>query len=191
MNRASKRKKVIGATFILLSIVLLLSLGFPLLMLSHGEGGRVTLEKKVSLPFTVHDKTKIVLLYFGIVGCGTLCEPSLEEIADVYETLKHKQAVDVYFINLVKNENGADLYARYFHKDFIGLNLTKQNLEKLMMTFQAYATDPLFKDGEISHTSHLYLIKHLGEQDFMLKQLYYTRPFHQKTLTHDIQKELL
>lgn len=85
---------------------------------------------------------------------------------------------------------GADAYAKSFHKDFVGLDLKNKDRHKMMNDLRAYSSDALFQGGEISHTGYLYLIKRSALNIFMLRSMYYTRPFDPVTIITDIKKEL-
>jgi protein SCO1/2 len=175
---------------VFVALLLLLFLGFPLMMLSGDKQGKVTLEEKVELPFKVQSNTKVVLLYFGYVGCKTICTPSLEEIADIYNVLEDTKDVSFYFVNIAKEGVGAEEFASFFHKDFIGLQLTQKETSSLMGDLRAYSSDALVADGDIYHTGYLYLITQKKQNDFVLKTMYFTRPFDTKSIALDIQQEL-
>lgn len=172
------------------ALLLLIFLGFPLMMLGGEKQGKVTLEEKVELPFKIKSNAKVILLYFGYVGCRTICTPSLEEIADIYNNLEDIKDVSFYFVNIAKEGVGAQEFARYFHKDFIGLQLTQNEISNLMGDLRAYSSDALVADGDIYHTGYLYLITQKKQDDFVLKTMYYTRPFDIKSIALDIQQEL-
>lgn len=172
------------------ALLLLIFLGFPLMMFSGDKQGKVTLDEKIELPFKINSNKKIILLYFGYVGCKTICTPSLSEIADIYNTLGNTQNVSFYFINISKEGVGAEEFAHYFHKDFTGLQLSQKETSSLMGTLRAYSSDALVADGEIYHTGYLYLITQKEQNNFVLKTMYYTRPFDTKSIVLDIQQEL-
>lgn len=177
---------------ILIALIVVFSLGFPLAMLGGNKQGKVTLNEKVNLPFEIKGNTKIILLYFGYVGCRTICEPSLKEISSVYEGLADAQrsSVSFYFIDITKNGNMAKEFAHYFNDSFIGLDLNTKLTAELMANLGAYSSDSITGNGDISHTGYLYLIKQAGEQIFELKTIYITRPFDSISIVQDITKEL-
>jgi protein SCO1/2 len=176
----------------LAALMVVFSLGFPLAMLSGNKQGKVILNEKVNLPFEIKDNTKIILLYFGYVGCRTICEPSLKEISSVYEGLADTQKDDVsfHFIDITKNGKMAKEFAHYFNDSFIGLDLDTKSTAKLMADLRAYSSDSITGNGDMSHTGYLYLIKQTQKQSFELKIIYITRPFDSVSIVQDITKEL-
>lgn len=171
-------------------IVLLFFLGFPLAMLMGENQGKVEMNETLSLPFSVNDDKKIVLLYFGYAGCQTICTPSLEEIASIYEKVEKTKEVVFYFINISEGTAELDVFVQYFHKEFIGLELPLKERQVLMNDLRVYTSASLRQNGEMSHTGYLYMVKKKSEQNFELKAMYYTRPFNQKSIVEDIYKEL-
>jgi len=173
----------------LLVVVVLIMLGFPLLLLTESRQGKVSLDENIELPFNVKNEVEVILLYFGYVGCKTICIPSLEEIALISDEFSDSKRVEFYFVNIAKNSDGAKEYAHYFHNKLIGLDLEQNETFKLMGDLKAYSSDSLRGDDEMSHTGYLYLIKNSGQQNFELKYMYYTRPFDTKSIVTDIKKE--
>jgi len=173
----------------LIVIMVLFTLGFPLAMFTNEMQGRISLKESIELPFPVNDEAEVILLYFGYVGCQTICMPSLKEIALVSKEFNDSKRVAFYFVNIAKKSEGAKEYAQYFHKNFIGLDLPLAETSKLMSDLRAYSSDSLSGDGDMSHTGYLYLIKSSGKENFELKYMYYTRPFDAKYIVTDIKKE--
>ncbi len=188
-----KKKLKYGKIILMLTaLIVVFSLGFPLAMLSANKQGKVTLNEKIDLPFEIKDSVKVILLYFGYVGCSTICEPSLKEISSVYNGLSNTQRDDVnfYFVDITKKGNLAKEFAHYFNNSFIGLNLDTNSTAKLMADLRAYSSDSIRGNGDISHTGYLYLIKQTQKQFFELKTIYITRPFDSISIVQDITKEL-
>lgn len=184
------RISIRNITIVLLAFLLLILLGFPLAMLIGEKQGKVVLDEKIELPFKMSKNTKVALVYLGYVGCRTICMPSLEESAKIYNDMNDTSNLAFYFVNISQEEVGAKEFAEYFHKDFIGLQLSTKDTSNLMGQLRAYSSDPLVQGGEIYHTGYLYLIKQEKEGDFMLKSMYYTRPFDVKSIILDIKKEI-
>lgn len=183
----SKANKTI---FITLALLLLLLLGVPFGFLSGQKQGRVLLDEKIELPFSVPSSEKVLLVYLGYVGCQTICMPSLEESAKVFSSLKEKDNIAFYFVNISQEAVGAKEFAQHFHKDFKAVQLPRKETLALMGELRAYSSEPLVTGGEIYHTGYLYLIKQEKKGDFTLKALYFTRPFDAQSIISDIQKEL-
>jgi protein SCO1/2 len=187
-----KRLKYGKLLLVLGALIVIFSLGFPLGFLSGNKQGKVIVNEKVNLPFEIKDNTKIILLYFGYVGCRTVCEPSLKEISSVYDGVADAQrgSVNFYFIDITKSGSMAKEFAHYFNGSFIGLNLNTKSTAKLMADLRAYSSDSITGNGDISHTGYLYLIKQTQKQSFELKTIYITRPFDSVSIEQDITKEL-
>lgn len=182
--------KIRNIVIVLMSLLLLLLLGFPLVMWSGDKQGKVLLSERIELPFEVSSQTKVLMLYFGYVGCRTVCMPTLKEIAEVFDGLEADSRVGFYFINISKEGVGAREFAGFFHKDFVGLQLSVKDTSNLMGRLRAYSSEPLSEGGELYHTGYLYLIRQNKEKDFELKVMYYTRPFDRESILLDIKKEL-
>jgi protein SCO1/2 len=176
---------------VLSAILFILLLGFPILSLSGLEESSVSLNEKIKLPFKVDENKSLFLLYFGYVGCPDVCPASLNEIDNIYKRIdgKYKDRVGVYFINIIDSGN-ADEYAKYFNKNFKGVDLSLVNVMKFMNELHAYKSDPLTNSGELYHTSYLYLIKKINYDKFILKKMYYTHPYDVNIVIKDIKKEL-
>jgi len=173
-----------------ISLTLIFLLGFPLISFTGEKQGKVILNDKVTFPFKINSNTKVLLLYFGYVGCRTICVPSLEEIAQIANHFANSRTVAFYFINISKNGKEANDFAKYFHKNITGLDLPSKDVSKLMSSLRAYSSASLSGDNEISHTGYLYLIKQNEIKNFTLKYMYYTRPFDKNSIIIDIKKEL-
>lgn len=185
-----KRKKLKSVLIFFIALLVLFLLGFPLAVLTGDKQGRVVFDEPIALPFDIDKGEKVILLYFGYVGCQTICSPSLKEIADIYKEVDASEKVTFYFINIAKEGQGVDDFVQYFHKEFIGVNLSRVQRQDLMNALRAYSSESLRGDGEMSHTGYLYMIKQEAEQSFKLKRMYYTRPFDKNSITADIKEEL-
>lgn len=189
-----KRQRWLGIGIIVLAIGLVFGLGFPLLMVGEHKQGKIALNEHVTLPLKIEPHTRVVLLYFGYVGCRTICVPSLSEIAQVFNTLSsdEKKSVVFYFVDISKEKVDSESFAYYFHKSFQGVHLSRDETLALMGQLHAYQSDALVSDGDVYHTGHLYLITRESPSDlFVLKSIYFTRPFDTQNIITDIQKELL
>lgn len=190
-----RRRKWLTIGIITLSIGLVFGLGFPLLMLTESQQGKVSLHEPVSVPLAIQQSpARVILVFFGYVGCRTICVPSLGESAQIMETLsaKERESVAFYFIDISQNKVDSESFAHYFHASFQGIQPPLEETLHFMKQLRAYRSDPLLPDGDIYHSGYLYLIKHeTSTNAFVLKTVYYTRPFETKIIVEDIQKELL
>lgn len=168
------KKSILGIIIFMFSIILLLFLSFSMTWFDGHQNGVIVMNEKVSIPFAVAEDKKELLLYFGYVGCDTICMPALGEIARLYEDLPNKKEYQVYFINLLKEGGGANDFAQFFHKDFIGIDLL--DAKGLQETLHVYHSDSLQGDGALSHTGFLYRLQR-SKDLFILKSIYVQRPF--------------
>lgn len=187
LMRDTKLSRIIVITLVLTVIGVL---GIPSVYFTGDKQGVINFDEQIELPFKLKAKEEVILLYFGYVGCQSICEPSLSEIADIYRKFGPSKKLGFYFINIIKDGVGADAYAKSFHQDFVGLDLPQKEKYKLMNSLRAYSSDSLTLGGDISHTGYLYLIKRKTEKSLRLKNMYYTRPFDMTSILANINKEL-
>ena len=175
-------KKTITSITILIIILLL-----PLVYSYFPQKEYVEINKEIkSTLFDSYDE-KNILLFFGYVGCIDICTPRLQELSIEYEKLKNTRIdVQVLFINLTKQEDHelADLFAKYFNKDFKGIYLEKPELEALKSEFNVYSAPALGNSNELDHTAFLYLLKKINSK-YYLKKIYIKIPSY-NTLTNQI-----
>ena len=176
---------------VIAAFMFVMSLGVPLLTLIGAQDRGAVLNEEVELPFKTDENKSLILLYFGYVGCIDVCPPSINEIHMIYGKLddKYKKKVDVYFVNIIEQGN-ANRYAKYFDEEFKGITLSPSETLKFMDKLHAYKSDALTNNGEIYHTSYLYLLKRINKNKFILRKLYYTSPYGVDTVINDIKKEL-
>lgn len=180
-----------------ISGIILLSMMFGLLMLfplMAGFMGKNTHSVEVNIPsitppFLKNEHAQAVFLYFGYVGCTTICIPTLNEIAPMYNRL-HAQfpSLSFYFVNLNSEQpsDWAESFAKSFHPDFHGIYTTKTERQKLKKDFDLVVTA---NNQGIGHTSHLYLMIQKGNH-YTLKRIYTTHPYYEHQIEHDLQKLL-
>ncbi|MBD3810210.1 MAG: SCO family protein [Sulfuricurvum sp.] len=95
-------KQKMIASLLLLGVVMFLFL-FPLFAHFLGEkGGVVGTQKGGIEPWFLEDeKSKTVLLYFGYVGCTSICIPTPNELSPLYQKIKSRNHDSAfYFVNL-------------------------------------------------------------------------------------------
>ena len=139
------KKNYIGYFILLLMFVLVVMLSFSFTFFDVNKNKRIDSRQKISLPFSTNKHIKVVLLYFGYVGCTKICVPSLTEISEIYNKVNNTDKVEFYFINISEDGSGVKEFANSFQKNFIGLQLSKEETEKLMNSLKAYKSDPLIK----------------------------------------------
>ncbi|PHR74348.1 MAG: hypothetical protein COA66_00730 [Arcobacter sp.] len=177
-------KDFFGYLLILFTFSLILIVTFPQVY-SNNSFGRI--DKKILLDFDFLKKEKkpIILLFFGFVSCGDICTPAMNELKDIYGNIQ-KDKVSVYFLNVLNttDKEAPVLYAKTFNKNFIGLYLEKEEINKISLKLDL-AISKISKE-RINHTGHLFLLDKDLNSKYNLKYIYTTRPFDKKSIAHDI-----
>ena len=188
-------KKIFGYFLILFALVMILLIGFPQVY-SSNNSGRIDKEIQIDAGFLKNETSEIVLVYFGYVGCSTVCVLSLHEIDEIYNTIGSSE-VSVYFINLLDgiDNNLPDAVAKSFNNNFKGVHLDKDELVKVTNEFKVSYTKALIDKYELNHPGYLYLLSKnsdkKGTKDgYTQKYIYTTKPFSQKDIVLDIENLL-
>ena len=186
----SLRKKIFGYFLIVLSFILIIIVGLPTIY-SSNSGGRLEKIKTIHLDCLKDEHSDIVLLYFGYVGCKTICVPSLTEIDKIYMKLdkNEQQNIKVYFINLldVIDKELPTLFAHYFNKDFKGVYLDKQELSSISNQFDVVFSKSLSDKYILNHSGYLYILLKDKDKNYYQKYIYTTRPFDIDLIVSDIK----
>ena len=183
-------KKTIAGV-ILLFLMLGLLMIFPVIAGFMGKNAHVIEVNMpaVSPPFLKEEQAQAVLLYFGYVGCTTVCIPVLKEMTPMYARLKQQfPSLGFYFVNLntTQSADWPDSFARSFHPDFHGVYATKTEIEKFERDFSLAVTA---SDQEMGHSSNLYLM--IKENDhYALRRIYTTHPYDENQIEHDLKRLL-
>ena len=131
-------------------------------------------------PFTLTDQTghkrsdsefrgKLMIVYFGYTSCPDVCPTDLMAITQVLDELGPlAKDIQPIFIT-IDPERDASVLAEYlgaFHKSFIGLAGSDEEIRKLAYAYKAfYAKLPNASGGGylIDHTGVIYLMGRKGE----------------------------
>jgi len=166
----------------------MLLISFPQIF-SQQETGRITKVIDADVDFLKDETANIVLLYFGYVGCGTVCLPALSEINTIYSQTTQNKDVSVYFVNLLTNidAQSVKIFASQFNKDFQGIHLKEKDLKKITSKFNVVYTQSPIDDYEVNHAGFLYLLeKDVLNNKYKQKYIYTTRPYAVKNIIKDI-----
>ena len=158
--------------------------------------GVVTINQEIKADYVKSDK-KIVLLFFGYVGCKYVCSPDLENIAKIYESdsLKGiKSDIEVLFVNLKPEvgQDAPDIFAKSFDPHFKGIYLTKGEIQRIDRNFGLFFSDDLSDKTQMNHSDNLYLISNSSNLK-LLKNIYFMHPLNRNSLTNELielQKKL-
>ncbi len=180
-------KQKMIATLLLFGVITFLFL-FPLFAHFLGDrGGVVRLEKEGIEPwFLEAERSKAVLLYFGYVGCTSICIPTLNELAPLYQKIKSRHpGIAFYFVNLnpTQPSEWVEPFAKSFHPDFHGIYATLEQSDRLERDFNLAVSE----GAEMRHSSNLYLMV-LEKNHYVLKRIYTTHPYPEKTILEDIKR---
>lgn len=181
------KHKIVGSS-LLLGVLTFLFL-FPLFAHFLGErGGVVRIEKEGIEPWFLEDeKAPVVLLYFGYVGCTTICIPTLNEFTPLYQKIKSRYPqTPFYFVNLnpTQPSEWVEPFAKSFHPDFHGIYATTEQTDRLERDFNLAVSE----GEEMAHSSHLYLMVLEDDRHYVLKRIYTTHPYPQKAILEDIER---
>ncbi len=184
-------KRLFGYFLIVFSLLVIVLIGFPQIY-SSNSSGRIDKEIDVDFKYLKDETSDIVLLYFGYVGCDTICVPSMTEINEIYNKINNKN-VKVYFINLLDNldQNLPQLFAEHFNENFKGIYLNKKELLKVTSQLNVVFSKSLVDKYELNHAGYLYILqKDDTNNGYKQKYIYTTRPFKQNIIVEDINKLL-
>jgi len=153
------------------------------------SNGTIQINKNVEVPF-LHSDKKIILLYFGYVGCQDVCSPFLMKLSKLYDSKEFDgviEDVEIIFVNLTPEVEAfqPDLFAKFFNTHFKGIYLTKREVLNIDRNFALFFSRDLNEKSELNHTDYLYLIKN-SNNTFILKNIYSTHPLEEKKLINDI-----
>ena len=169
--------------FFLFIIPLLIFISF-----SKSAKGSLEIDKEVNIPFIREHKPNVIL-FFGYYGCADVCTPILESLSMMYNSdnfASIKESTDIIFVNLTPEveEFQPQLFAQYFHESFIGVYLTKVELQQIDRAFGVFYSKSLTEQNGLNHTDHIYYITNSEKQ--ILKNIYPSHPLNRKKLIDDI-----
>lgn len=183
-------------SFIVTLIIMLLLLGFIAFKNENTiTKGSIHVQKPVVFPHNTPKINEHTLVFFGYVGCPSICTPRMQEISEIYNNFKSKSSsknLSVLFINLDESRSSeeADLYAKSFHPEFLGVSYKKRELLSTLRMFNAYYSHSMKESEEIEHTQFLYLVDKDTQDNFYLLYIYINVPFDKELITNDIIKDL-
>lgn len=181
------KKNIAG--FILFILIFSLLLIFPIAAQFLGKNGKsVTVTPSdITLPFLAHEKAKAVFVYFGYVGCTSICIPALNEFTPMYQRIHQlfpKSAF--YFVNLnpTQPKEWIEPFAKSFNTSYHGVYASKCEIEQYERDFNLAITS---NAEEMGHSSNLYLL--IREHDhYRLKRIYITHPYSEEQILNDLKE---
>ncbi|SHN81930.1 SCO family protein [Bradyrhizobium erythrophlei] len=172
-----------------LTIATLLAFGLPLAKAGEPPDRFTAVEMMEDLmygrgtvggPFTLTDQAgerrsdsdfrgKLMIVYFGYTFCPDVCPADLMAITQALDALgPEADGIQPIFITIDPRRDTKVLgeYLKAFHKSFIGLTGTPNEIRKVANAYKAfYAKLPPARDGDyaIDHTGIIYLMGRNGE----------------------------
>jgi len=161
---------------------------FPIAAQFLGEEGRsVKIDKPgICIPFLEYEKAKVVFIYFGYVGCTSICIPTLNEFTPIYRRIHNRYPSSAfYFVNLnpTQPREWVEPFAKSFDASYHGIYATKTETEKYERDFNLAVTSD---NEDMSHSSNLYLL--IRDHDrHELKRVYMTHPYSEQQIINDLE----
>ena len=183
----SKKQLILGSLLILITFSSLFIITLPSVY-SKNKAGKIEKEIIADFDFLKNEEKNYVLLYFGFVGCTTICPPALNEISQIYKKLD-KTKFSFYFVNLQEDTppENVELFAKVFHPNFKGVYLDKENITKTISKLNVKYTKALFDKNDIEHSGFLYFLEKENNL-FVQKYIYTTKPFAIDLIAEDLNK---
>ena len=181
------KKNIAGLILFILTFSLLLI--FPIVAQFLGKNGNsVTItQSDITLPFLEHEKANAVFVYFGYVGCTSICIPTLNEFTPMYQRIHQLFPESAfYFVNLnpTQPKEWVEPFAKSFDPSYHGIYANKSETEKYERDFNLAVTSD---DEEMAHSSNLYLL--IREHDrYRLKRIYITHPYSEEQILNDLKE---
>lgn len=155
------------------------------------SSAKIELNTKIQTKIFDKYDSEFLFLFFGYVGCTDICTPRLKELSDIYMSINDKVDIDTVFVNLTELEDPElpQLFASLFNKQFNGVYLVKDELNKVKSEFTIYSASSFTSNGELEHTSLLFLLQK-KDDGYYLKRIYTHIPFNKKAIVEDIMENL-
>ena len=182
----SSKKILIGIILIILSFSTIFLTLLPNLY-SDNTAGKINKEVEVQFNFLKKETSPFVLMYFGFVGCHTICPPALNDINKIYSKLD-KDKYSFYFINLTHNssKNDVKLFIESFNKDFKGIYLNNKQIPNIVNALNVRYLPSLSDKNEIEHSGFLHVLKKTDKGPYEQKFIYTTKPFDVDFIIEDL-----
>ena len=130
--------------------------------------------KRIQLEFLKSEPSH-VLLFFGFPGCGEICPIAMERLSVIKSNGGFPMLIQVGLVNIAPELPvfAVSEYAKAFDPEFEGYHLSQENLSALTEEFglslpSANAALPT----NLSHPDALFLLEHVREDFWELKQVF-------------------
>lgn len=116
--------------------------------------------------FLESSENSVEVLFFGFVGCASICPTSLLKLSEVLESdeiVNSGVKAGGTFVEVdLSGKTGsreADSYSTLFSEQIRGVHPGKEQLDQLLRDFSARVTNNRQEGRLITHTDHFYILK--------------------------------
>lgn len=179
-------KRFFGIFLIFAAFGLIASLAFPILS-DPDNAGRSKREMRVDFPFLKGEKSELVLVYFGYVGCTRVCTPALNDLAEIYrktQKMNIKHIPSMWFVNMTPEMDKASVqsWAEHFDKGFKSYAPNEAELQEMVHDLGLIYTQ---MGVEAEHMPYAYLIQKKSS-GYELVYIYTSSPYNRNLILKDI-----
>lgn len=118
---------------------------------------------------------KVVLIFFGYVGCPDVCPLTMLELSKIYKALTPQEQARIQVLMITTDPKRdtperVGRYARAFHPSFIGL---AGSAEAIAKTAQQYGAGYFVEKAEsperyfVAHTAAVFLVNPIGQYELV------------------------
>lgn len=179
-------KKVLGIALIMIGFIAIVALAFPTLS-DPQHAGRSEKRLLVDFPFLKNETSKVVLVYFGYVGCTDVCTPALQDLAQVHQLSKKYgfvQEPSIWFINMTPQMDTLSVqsWAEHFDPEFKSYAPNQVELVKMAQTLNMIYTQ---LGTKAEHRPYAYLLQKTLT-GYQLRYIYTSSPYNRALILQDI-----
>lgn len=179
-------KTISGILLVIIGFGMIGGLAFPALT-DPKNAGRCEDRRVVDFPFLKGEKSELVLVYFGYVGCTRVCTPALNDLSEIYSEIAakgFKHSPSVWFVSMIPEMDSVSVqsWAEHFDQRFKSYAPAQHELDEMVHTLNLVYT----KMGvEAEHMPYVYLMRKSGEK-YELLYIYTSSPYNRSLILKDI-----
>lgn len=193
-NGLSVNKKYIIAAIFFIVVGIALPFGLSLFFAKQ-TSTNMTINEPIQVPYLQSNGKDFELVFYGYVGCTTVCTPTLHNLNDLYNSPSFAQIqphVGITFVNLMPEitPDQPDIFAKSFNPNFTGIYLNQKQVMSIDREFRLFFSKRLMSPDEMDHNDYLYLVQRMKDGTFILKNIYTTHPLEHEMVLNDIRNYL-